>query len=233
VLSPFTQFTPHILNGLATKEMKLQWHYSDNSRAEKAKEESFLSGIVSQGFTFEYHNDVYRSKIANFSVGKPNCLAAHTFAVVGRHEPPVDNMRMEAAIRKYGGKIESMDDLPSKSFPESLIFLEGKDVPEHIASKLMLMADQSPGPEIGKMSKDAFIQMIFIIKSHDDRPGQDIERPKSCRRRHDPRLALNHRLFVLQRPAYILQRRIYIISNRPPLGAAPQISQAKPLDRYE
>jgi hypothetical protein len=97
------------------KEMELQRHYSDDSRAEDEKEKLFLSGFVYPGFTFSYSYDV--RKIADFSVGKRNCLAAHHFALVGRHEPHVDNMRMEAAIPKYGGKVVSADDFPLKSFP--------------------------------------------------------------------------------------------------------------------
>lgn len=138
-------------------------HYSDDSRAEEAKDESFLSGVVYPGFTFNYFYDVRQSKIADFSVGKPNCLGGHDFALVGRHEPPFDNMKIEAAIRKYGGRIVSTDNFPSESFPETVIVLEGKDVPEHVASKLILMADPRSGVEKSKMTKEIFIQMIAMI----------------------------------------------------------------------
>jgi hypothetical protein len=70
---------------------------------------------------------------------------------------------MEAAIRKYGGRLASADDFPSESFPKTVIVLEGKDVPEHVTSKPILIADPRLGVEKSKMTKETFIEMITII----------------------------------------------------------------------
>jgi hypothetical protein len=108
---------------MEAKVMELQRHYCDDSRAEKAKEENLLTGSVPQGFTFNFFRDLRRSKTIDFSVGKADCLAAHDFALAGRHDAPFDNIQMEAAIRKYGGRIVSADDFPSESFPKAVIVL--------------------------------------------------------------------------------------------------------------
>jgi len=130
----------------------------------EAKEENLLTGNLPKVSLLIFFATCAGPKLSIFqSANQTDCLAARNFVLVGRHDAPFDNMEMEAAIRKYGGRLASANDFPSKSFPRTVIVLKGKDVPEHVASKLILIADPRLGVEKSKMTKETFIEMITII----------------------------------------------------------------------